>query len=314
MGKNVSPNKHLLSPSTVQLGCVPVTNLFVKTTEPLRLNHRRLEYPLVPEHRQEKNMEIHSILKVSASPDGEGAQKTYDPYFSYAHSTPGKNSCFWVSRRAPCHHGLYQGTDVFLSFVDQGLNPHLPASNVVYAHTLCTNREIASSLPAGQRIRIEHAFSGIQGTILERPTQQIAPPLHGTAYWQLISHLSLDHVGICQETQSIEPIKELLNLYSFIDHTLHNEAECFVSLTHRQTMGSIKQNSWQGFVPQLALDLSLDSSKPNTEGLFLLGMVFDEFFRLTASFNTLTQTTIFNHSTQEIWKKWPPRLSISAPL
>ncbi|MCB1035539.1 MAG: type VI secretion system baseplate subunit TssF, partial [Acidobacteria bacterium] len=42
------PEKRLsVTPEVFALGCTPVVNLFTKTTEPLRVDHRRLEYRLV---------------------------------------------------------------------------------------------------------------------------------------------------------------------------------------------------------------------------------------------------------------------------
>ena len=38
---------------------------------------------------------------------------------------------------------------MFLSFKDLDFTPSQPPTHTVYAHTLCTNRDLAAQLPAG---------------------------------------------------------------------------------------------------------------------------------------------------------------------
>ncbi|HEU4388684.1 MAG TPA: type VI secretion system baseplate subunit TssF, partial [Blastocatellia bacterium] len=60
-------NQICIDRETFVLGCTPVINLFRKTTEPIRLDHRQLEYPLIPDKRRERTTEIHSVISVTAS-------------------------------------------------------------------------------------------------------------------------------------------------------------------------------------------------------------------------------------------------------
>lgn len=310
LGEKVVPEKISLSRQHIRLGCVPATNLFFKTSEPIRLDHRTLEYRLIADHRQEKTTEVHSLLKVSAAVDASVDRQTYAPYFSYNHHMQDvQNPCFWIARRASALREDFSGTDLFLSFVDHQLNPQLPSEKTIYAHTLCTNRALAESVPAGALLEIQGALTGVRAKTLERPTQEIIPPLEGDAQWRLISHLSLNHMGFCAQTQSVEPLQELLRLYSFMDQSAHNDAEALLSLTYRQTIGRMKLNAWSGFSPQLCIELTVDESRPNAHGLFLLGIILDELFRLSASFNTLIETTLISHRHQDIWKKWPSRIA-----
>lgn len=308
LGEKALPERVSLSHHHIRLGCVPATNLFFKTSEPIRLDHRTLEYRLVADHRQEKTTEIHSLIKVSATVEPSSDHHVYAPYFSYNHAMQeAKNPCFWIARRAPSHREDFAGTDLFLSFVDHALNPQLPAEKTIYAHTLCTNRALAEAIPAGALLEIQGALTGVRAKTLERPTPEIIPPLEGDAQWRLISHLSLNHMGFCAQTQSVEPLQELLRLYSFMDQGVHNEAEALLSLTHRQTIGRTRLNAWRGFAPQLCIALTVDESRPNAQGLFLLGMILDELFRLSANFNTLIETTLISHRHQSVWKQWPSR-------
>jgi len=59
---NRRPRENLLvDEKTFCLGCTPIINLFPKTTEPIRLDHRSLEYPLVADKRRERLRSIRSF-------------------------------------------------------------------------------------------------------------------------------------------------------------------------------------------------------------------------------------------------------------
>lgn len=83
------PRRLSLAEDTFQLGCAPVINLFRKTSEPIRLDHRRTEYRLSPDLRREDTTEIHSIERVSASSDASTELEIVAPYFAYDHHMEG---------------------------------------------------------------------------------------------------------------------------------------------------------------------------------------------------------------------------------
>src|SRR5690606_6709914 len=59
----------VVGPETFARGCTPIINLFPKTSEPIRLDHRTPEYRLVGDVRRERTTQIHSLQRVSASSD-----------------------------------------------------------------------------------------------------------------------------------------------------------------------------------------------------------------------------------------------------
>ena len=69
---------------TFLLGCTPIVNLFRKTSEPIRIDHRQHEYALIGDKREEDTTEIHSIVRVSSSAD-PGHPTNIEPFFSFRH-------------------------------------------------------------------------------------------------------------------------------------------------------------------------------------------------------------------------------------
>ncbi len=138
------------------LGCSPIVNLYRKTTEPIRIDHRSHEYRLEPDMRRARTTEIHSILSVSASSNPAEETQQVDPFYSFRHRLDGREQrAFWYARRTPTGREDLPGTDALISFVDLDFNPTLAPHQVVYAHTLCTNRDFAAQLPAGAALQIE---------------------------------------------------------------------------------------------------------------------------------------------------------------
>ena len=62
------------------LGCAPVVNLFPQTAEPILLDQRRYEYPVIPDVRRQNALEIFSVDQVvqrqSANARGDGSRSS----------------------------------------------------------------------------------------------------------------------------------------------------------------------------------------------------------------------------------------------
>src|SRR6185295_10797609 len=116
---------------------------------------------LVPDKRRERTTEVHSILSVSASSNADDTTQQLEPFYSYNHRMQVTNQkAFWHARRVAAQRRDLSGTEMLLSFLDLDLKPSLPAMQTVHAHTLCTNRELATELPAGAVLHIEQASKG----------------------------------------------------------------------------------------------------------------------------------------------------------
>ena len=192
---------------TFRLGCTPIINLFSKTTEPIRLDHRKPEYRLVPDLHRERITEIHSIQKVSAVSDASSDTQLIAPFFCYNHELAerGQNA-FWHARRQATGRVDLPGTEMIISFLDLDFNPALPPHQTVYAHTLCSNRDLAAQLPAGAVLQAEAAAPVVTIFALTKPTEPLDPPLHGQALWRLISHLSLNYLSLSEGKDSLEAL------------------------------------------------------------------------------------------------------------
>jgi len=301
---------------TFSLGCAPIINLFRKTTEPIRVDQRQHEYLLEPDMRRERTTEIHSILSVSASSNPMEETLEMDPFYSFRHRLDGRmQRAFWYPRRVPTRRPGLPGTDILISFVDLDFNPKLPPEQVVYAHTLCTNREFATQLPAGALLQIEDSAPLTHISCLGKPTFPVYPPLGGRTLWYLISNLSLNYLSLSGGRGSLDALREILRFYAFSDQpSAYQQVQGIREMSCRRVTRRVGKEPWRGFCQGTEVTLTFDESLYVGSGAFLLGSVLNRFLPLYASINSFTQVVIRSIQREDEWKRWPPLAGLQEVL
>tara|TARA_R110000787_G_scaffold86057_11_gene183425 strand:- start:41235 stop:43046 length:1812 start_codon:yes stop_codon:yes gene_type:complete len=303
------PRRLSLAEDTFQLGCAPVINLFRKTSEPIRLDHRRTEYRLSPDLRREDTTEIHSIERVSASSDASTELEIVAPYFAYDHHMEGAGQeSFWFARRRYSSREDIRGTEMHVSFVDLDMDPSEPPSQTVFAHTLCTNRLLAEQVPPGAELHIEETVPVKYIKCLHAPTPPRYPPMGGDTYWRLISHLSLNYLSLSEGgPKALAALREILKLYSFNETSaVHQQINGIREMTCRKVVRRTGEDAWRGFARGTAIELLFDESNFVGSSAFLLASVLNRFFGMYASCNSFTELAITSRDRDGIWKKWQP--------
>lgn len=302
------PSGMILEADTLMLGCTPMVNLFQRTSEPIRVDHTQVEYRLNPDTRWERATEVHSILRISDTAAASGTPRNIQPFFSVAHRpVKGEPECYWIARRQPTGRADLPGTDVMLTFKDLGLQPALPDSPVLFAHTLCTNRGAAEQVPAGSRLEMELGVPVAAIICQMRPTPQLAPPEDGETLWQMVSHLSLNHLSLDGGADALEALKEILRLYGGLRGAQgHQMIDAVESLATRRVVRRIGVDAWRGFCRGVEVTLAVNDENVGA-GLYLFTAVLARFFGLYCGVNLFTQLVVANPRRQEgAWITWPP--------
>lgn len=303
-----------LKPELFSLGATPVINLFPRTTEPLRFDRTRSEYRLVPDRRRERYTEIQSVESISASADATERHREIRRYYSFHHdlgSQADGERAFWHTRRVPTQLKDAVGSDILLSFHDLDWDPGRPAEDVLYAHTLCNNRNLAEQL--GDKSVLQSDQTDVLAVTLGAATQHAQPALGGEARWRLVSHLSLNYLSLTEGDKSLRLLKEMLELYNphGRSSTLR-QIRNLESLSTRSVLRRMKsEETWRGFVRGTEIDIVLDdqTETPGTGGNLLFAMVLDRFFALFAPADSFTQVVVREKSEQKKeWVRWPPRI------
>ncbi|MBR9972008.1 type VI secretion system baseplate subunit TssF [Magnetospirillum sulfuroxidans] len=296
----------ILDQDTLCLGCTPMVNLFLRTSEPIRLDHTQTEYRLNPDIRWERATEIHTIVKVSDTAAANSADRAILPFFSVSHPpSAGARDCYWMARRQPTGRPDLPGTDIVLSFKDLGLQPAVPESAVLFAHTLCTNRGAAEQLPVGSPLSMEFGAPVASIVCQTRPTQQLAPPEDGETLWQLVSHLSLNHLSLAGGHESLAALKEILHLYGGLRGPRGQQViDSMEALSTRRIIRRMGEDAWRGFCRGTEVTLTVDD-RVLGPGLYLFTAVLSRFLGLYCGVNMFTQLVVASRRHEGTWIRWP---------
>lgn len=290
-------NEIILEKNSLLTNCTPAVNLFEKTSEPIDFNYRTNSYRIIPDHRSQANIEIHTVKKIEDT--NQETQKKYVPYFSCQHVLDQryKDNVFWTAKREYTKQKIDQGTDIFISFKDSEIENF--EETTLYAKLLCMQRNAAKHIPSGGLWRIENSPGGIICKNLERPTTWRMPPMHSESQWRLISHLSINYFGFENKEESVKNLKELLGIYDFANSPYNNHtASCIQELSYEFKMS----RSDKGVIPKACIEINVDNEKPS--GIFLLSSIIGRFLADSLGFNTKIEVSIRKTGSEEIWKKW----------
>jgi type VI secretion system protein ImpG len=305
--------------STLRLGCTPVVNLFEQTAEPIPLTQARSEYRIVPDVANPDGMEVYSVDSVVSADPLTATTTEYQPFYSFRHGmTQEDRQAFWYASRRPSLRPKDRATDVYLSLVDLGFKPSLPAESTLVIRTTCTNRDLPRILQqAGERLQfgLEMVAPLSRVRCLRPPSHPLRPPLRRGAYWRLISHLCLNHLSISGTDSGRETLQEILRLYDFSDPevgkqmalVVHHQIEGILSVKSRRVVGRIPTDSGGGFCRGIEITIEFDEQKYVGTSLVLFASVLERFLGLYTTINAFSQLVARTKQGEAPIKVWPPR-------
>jgi type VI secretion system protein ImpG len=288
---------------TFLLHVVPAINLFPMDAEPVVVDQRQYEYPIIPSGGNVSEYEIYSVDSVLGIRQGEVKQRNYVPFDSF-HEKMTDTPVYEVKRTLS---KIDRGTDYSIGVIYPSHVERYERETLSIALT-CSNGKLAEELGPGD---ISQATSTSPELATFRnimaPASAIGLPLGSDRLWQLLSHLSLNFLSL----SSSDNLKTLLNLYIFPEDrdkarvaANTRKVEGITGLQTRPTQTLVKGLMMRG--TEITLSLSQDHfSSPGD--LYLFGSVLDYFFGVYSSINSYTQLTIDETITGNSFR-WNPRL------
>ena len=310
--------EQLLEPNLLRMGCTPVVNLFEQTAEPIPLTHARPEYRVTPEVGQPAGFEVYSIEEVTGA-GTDANDRDYRPFYQFRHGRDRESTkAFWYATRRPSLAAEDNGTDVHLHLVDGNFDPTSQEKETLVVRTLCTNRDLPSRLPRiGEEVRFEAAFAapGTRVRCVRNPTGSLRAANPKGRYWQLISHLNLNHFSLTDDEEGLAALKGLLQLYDFTDPIAEPQAAALarqsidgiVGIGSKRVTGWVGSGELGGFARGLEVRLELDETKFTASSGYLFASVLERFFGLAVSINSFSQLVARFRQQETDLKRWPPR-------
>jgi type VI secretion system protein ImpG len=308
----------------MRLYCTPAINLFRKRSDRINLSDRETEHLIIPDRMRPLDYEVHSVASVDGFSADGGAPQPFFPFYAAndLSRNPGHRSYYTLARR---RHRLstrerergprssYLGDDVFISLVD-GDNVPLDASlRQLGMELLCTNRDLALSMPTGKRetdftITVNAPVASIKCIV--GPT---APrPFHrdGDHAWRFISHLGLNYLTLTDSdsVQGAAALRELLRLYIPSQSTgTSRQLDGLLSVTTRPIVRRIPGAGPVCAGRGLEVTVTVDDAPFSGGSGILLGAVLDRFFGKYVSINGFVETVLRSSDRGEVMR-WPMQL------
>jgi type VI secretion system protein ImpG len=216
---------------------------------------------------------------------------------------------FWFSKRKPSLLRNDEGTEVFLSVVDDQFNPMTDDKQILSLDLTCLNRDLPNLLPFGgdQGVLTLDGEAPVNSILfLKKPSPTKRPNLESHKLWRLVSHLSLNHMSIV--SNGVDALKEIFNLYNFNDSSVvRNQIDGILNVSCESAVTKLGSPGRQSFVKGIAITIDLDEDKFEGSSALLFSTVLDHFFGLYATINSFTQLTVTTRQREKVLLKCKPR-------
>lgn len=304
-----------LSSANFLLGCTPAVNLFPHQVEPIQVNHKTTEYPVIPDVRRPTGYEVYSIDEVVGL-SSTGVKHKFPPLYGLKHQQVDlKHQSYWSMHRRHAKQGLGlrdEATDVYLSLADLNLNPNLPSDKTLLIKATCSNRNLPEKLPFNADQPVLQCVEGSPPCrrikCLTQPTRSLRPPMGNGARWRLISHLNLNQLSLMGTGDALEALKEILRLYDFKDSpTTRAIIDSLTDLSIRPASAPITIDGKIAMCRGFEINVTIDDSQLSGSSSYLLVTLLEYFFALYCSMNSFTRLIAKRKNKEGFLKKCSPR-------
>jgi type VI secretion system protein ImpG len=217
------------------------------------------------------------------------------------------------------HRSSYVGTEVYLSLVDPKNAPFSEDLRQLAVDTLCCNRDLPLMMPLGKGttdFTIETGAPCESVRCVGEPTAPASPLSHGKVAWDLINQLSLNFLGINDETEdsALHALKTLLSLMmDKHNHAQSKQIDGIIGMKTKQITHRLPFSGPICFGRGVEISITLDELAYEGNSTFMLGMVLDRFFAQYVSINSFTQLVLNSSTRGEIYR-WPIQIGLRSSI
>jgi type VI secretion system protein ImpG len=317
-------------PDHFALFCTPAINLFAKRSDRINISEREVEHMIVADRMRPLDYEVFAVRSIDGyAADGSPPQPFLPFYAANDLSRNPDHRSYFLLRREPRllsqrarqrgPRSSYLGHETFVSLVDPEQAPFNHALRQIGLDLLCTNRDLALSMPVGkQHTDFTIATNAPVGSIrcLVGPTAPKPCRGEGDYAWRFISHLGLNYLSLVDTdgVQGAAALRELLRLYVPTATSTHaRQLEGLQSISSQPIVRRIPGAGPVAAGRGLQLTLTMDEGAFGGAGGIVLAAVLDRFFAKYVSINAFTETVMRSQERGEIMR-WPMRLGQRALL
>ncbi|NDJ56611.1 type VI secretion system baseplate subunit TssF [Enterobacteriaceae bacterium 4M9] len=311
----------MVSEKNFLLYCTPVINLFSKRIDRVEINRAQNEFHVVADRSRPLDFEIYAITKVFGQQAETSKEIAFRPLYHTRHQDNKEaNRYFSVSRKnrpAGTNHRkyktrtLYNGTEVFLSIVDQRDAPYSDDIRYLSLEALTTNRDLPRLLCATDDYVLMMPDSApVRGArFVFQPSSPQPPFASGESAWRLIRQLSLNYLPLhdMDHSKGGEALRTILQLYvSNSDHPSLRQIDSLVGCKSEPVTSRLPGNGLLIYGRGIRCTLTVDEDGFSGISPYLFGMVMENYLSRHVAINTFTETEMISMQRGRI-AHWRPR-------
>ncbi len=321
LGRRTDALENLVDAARFALFCTPVINLFEKRCDRIHVDDRALSYHVVPDRTRPRDFEVHTVTSVVGHKTGDSEAQDFRPLFGTGDTAvPGFDSCYYTLERRQRiesstarqdERSTYTGSEVFLSVVDTENAPYDEDLMQLGVTALCSNRDLAlTSLHRSASYELSADGPVVSVQFLVGPSRPRPSIAVGESGWQLIDHLSLNHVSLMSSdpANGASTLRRLVALHADLQEPhVKKQADGIRELACESVVRRLPTPGPLSFGRGLGISLTLEERFFEGGSCFLFGCVLERFFSRYVSLNSFTETSLSVVERGHI-AKWPPRI------
>lgn len=306
------------------LFCAPAINLFPKRTDRIHLSERQSEFHVVPDRTRPLDFEVYQVNGLTGHGTSAEQERAFLPFYATNDFNDASDDrAYYVVQRTPrvlsakqrkgALRSSYIGSEVFVSLVDSSEAPYSTDLRQLSLNTLCTNRDLPLQMSVGQGrtdLSMESGAPVKAVRCVSGPTRPRPSFGEGEVAWRLINHLSLNYLSLVDNDpeQGAVALRDLLMLYGNIaEAPIRKQIDGVRSVRAKPIVRRVATGGPIAFGRGLEVVLRCEESAFEGSGVFLLGLVLEQFFARYVSLNSFTETVLETVERGEV-VRWPARL------
>lgn len=290
-----------LNVANFKLFSTPAVNLFEKSAEPQKINHKKMEYPLLSDAHHPEFYQVYSIVSMNMVREKNSEDQVFYPilpFFAMSHYND-EDVQFFYALNPTQMHSKYVETGY--SIISKHLSPFDTKSDFISTLLLCSNRNLPHEAlsQSNNVLNLNDSSLARRALVLKRPTLPHQFKQNQKEQWRIISHLSLNTLAL-MKGDAVGHVKELLELYN-LPRTKENHLliDAIRDVEFGLVNKLVEAKPFPMFVRGVKVKLSIDENVFRGHSLYIFSQLLSHVFNLKVQMNSFVDVAIYDANSQQ---------------